>query len=136
MSVPLLAQEPMMTLVVTLRHVPIGRTPTGERNEVFFEGTATSPHWEGEWNVEGIDHITVGSNAIARIDVHTIIVDPSGDEVVTYRGNGRGGPRGVYEGVILETASQRLAWLNEAVAVGHGNLDGDQLTVELFLIEQ
>ena len=32
----------------------------------------------------------------------------------------------------FETASERLAWLNEAVAIGRAELDGGDLTVELF----
>lgn len=132
MSAPSVEQEPFMMLEVTLRMIPIGTTPYGTRLEVPFEGSATSDLWEGERAVSGIDHITVSSTGIARIDVHTII--SGGDEVVTYRGNGRGGPNGVWEGVIFETACERLAWLNDVVAIGRGTLDGDQLTVELFRI--
>jgi Protein of unknown function (DUF3237) len=40
----------------------------------------------------------------------------------------------VREGVIFETASERVAWLNDAVAVGKGTVDGEHLTIDLFLI--
>lgn len=121
-----------MTLNVMLRSIPIGATPYGIRLEVPFEGTAKSELWDGDREVYGIDHITVSSAGTARIDVHVII---SGDgEVVTYRGIGRGTSIGVREGVIFETASQRLAWLNDIVAVGKGTLDNDHLLIELFRI--
>ena len=38
------------------------------------------------------------------------------------------------EGVMFETASERLAWLNDTVALGKGTPDGDHLQVELFRI--
>ena len=75
MANPRLDHEAMMSLRVTLRPLQIGRTPAGHRVEVPFEGVATSPHWEGEREVSGVDHITVGSNGISRLDVHTIITD-------------------------------------------------------------
>jgi hypothetical protein len=40
----------------------------------------------------------------------------------------------VREGVTFETASERLAWLNDTVAIGKGMLDGDRLRLELFRI--
>ena len=133
MAAPEIEAEPFMTLTVTLRRIPIGATPYGERMEVPFEGTATSTLWEGEREVWGVDHITIGNTGTARIDVHTIII-MGGDEVITYRGTGRGLSIGVREGVIFETAIERLAWLNDTVAVGSGRLDGDRLTVEIFRI--
>ncbi len=127
---PTVDAEPMMTLHVELRNIPLGATPAGERIEIPFEGTATSPHWSGTWEVAGVDHLTVGPSGIARIDVHTVIWGDG--ESVGYRGLGRGGPDGLIEGVVFETSSERLAWMNGAVAVGRGTLDGSSLTVELF----
>jgi hypothetical protein len=132
MSAPEVEPESFMTLNLTLRHIPIGTTPYGTRLEVPFEGTAVSTLWDGEREVYGIDHIRISSTGTALIDVHVII---SGDgEVVTYRGNGRGTSIGVREGVIFETASERLAWLNDTVAIGRGTVDGDHLLIELFRI--
>jgi hypothetical protein len=132
MAAPRLIEEPMMRLQVTLHRISLGRTTTGERTEVPFEGTATSPHWEGEWTVTGVDHIRRGSDGIAHIDVHTVVTN--GDESLLYRGVGRGGPNGIIEGVTFETSSDRLAWLNTAVAVGRGVVDGAELRVEIFQI--
>jgi hypothetical protein len=132
MSAPDVEQTPFMTLHLTLRRIPIGTTPYGTRIEVPFEGTATSELWESDRDVYGIDHIAVSSSGTAKIDVHVII--SGDDEVITYRGNGRGTAIGVREGVIFETASERLAWLNDTVAIGKGTVDGTQLLIELFRI--
>ena len=132
MAAPTVEQEAFMVLEVELRMHPIGTTPFGTRLEVPFEGTATSRLWEGERPVWGVDHITVRVADTAEIDVHVVI--EGDDEVVTYRGHGRATAIGVREGVTFETASERLAWLNDAVALGVGTLTGDHLTVELFLL--
>jgi hypothetical protein len=133
MGAPEVEHEPFMTLNLTLRRIPIGTTPYGTRLEVPFEGTATSELWEGERAVYGVDHIAVSTTGTARIDVHVII--SGDDEVITYRGNGRGTAIGVREGVIFETASERVAWLNDTVAIGKGTLTGDDdLLIELFRI--
>jgi Protein of unknown function (DUF3237) len=132
MSAPEVEHEPFMTLNLTLRMMPIGTTPYGARLEVPFDGTAKSEFWEGEREVYGMDHIALSTTGTARIDVHVII--SGDDEVITYRGNGRSTAIGVREGVIFETASERLAWLNDTVAIGKGTLNGDHLLIELFRI--
>ncbi len=132
MGAPDVEQEPFMVLEVELRMMPVGATPYGTRLEVPFDGTATSRLWDGERAVTGIDHITVSTAGTAEIDVHVFI--SGDDEIVTYRGHGRGTPNGVREGVTFETASERLGWLNDAVAIGRGTVAGTHLTVELFLI--
>ena len=132
MAAPDVEQEPFMVLEVDLRMMPVGVTPYGNRLEVPFDGTATSRLWDGERAVTGVDHITISSSDTAEIDVHVMI--SGDDEIVTYRGHGRGTDAGVREGVTFETASERLAWLNDAVALGKGTLVGDHLTVELFLL--
>ena len=70
----------------------------------------------------------------SRLDVHTVI--GTGDEVVAYRGTGRARTEvgSVLEGVVFETASERLAWMNAAVAVGVGRVRSGTLVVELFRI--
>ena len=132
MPAPDVEQEPFMLLEVDLRMHPIGTTPFGTRLEVPFEGTATSRLWEGERAAWGTDHITVSAAGTALIDVHVVI--EGDDEVVTYRGHGRGTPAGVREGVTFETASERLAWLNDAVALGTAIVDGTHLSVALYLL--
>jgi len=132
MAAPDVEQDPFMVLEVELRMHPIGTTPFGTRLEVPFEGTATSRLWDGERTAWGIDHITISTAGTAEIDVYVVI--KGDDEIVTYRGHGRGTDAGVREGVTFETASERLAWLNDAVALGKGTVVGTHLTVELFLL--
>ena len=122
----------MVTLRLALRRNDVGETPYRTRTEVPFEGTATSPHWDGTWRATGIDHITRGTRGTSSLDVHTVITN--GDETIMYHAIGRGGPGGILEGVTFETATERLAWLNEAVAIGRAELDGSELTVELFRV--
>lgn len=132
MDAPTVVTEPMITLRVGLRRNDVGTTPFRARTEVPFEGTATSPHWNGEWRATGIDHITRGTAGTSSLDVHTVLTN--GDETVMYHAIGRGGPSGIVEGITFETASERLAWMNDTVAVGRGELDGDELVVELFRV--
>jgi hypothetical protein len=133
MGAPEVEHEPFMTLNLTLRRLPIGTTPYGTRVEVPFEGTAISELWEGEREVYGMDHIVLSTAGTSRIDVHVII--SGDDEVITYRGNGRSTAAiGVREGVTFETASERLAWLNDAFAIGMGTRNGNHLLIELFRI--
>jgi hypothetical protein len=132
MDAPTIAAEPVITLRAALRRHDVGQTPYRTRTEVPFEGTATSPHWDGEWQATGVDHITRGTRGTSSLDVHTVISD--GTETIMYHAIGRGGPGGIVEGATFETASERLAWLNDAVAIGRGHLDGAELVVELFLV--
>lgn len=123
---------PLMTLQLTLHPNPIGATPFGTRTEIAFSGTATSTHWDGEWSASGIDHIRRSPDGIAQLDVHAVVTD--GNHSIAYRGNGRSSPAGVLEGVTFETASETFDWLNASVGVGRGQVNGDQLTVELFIL--
>ncbi len=132
MDAPTIAPQPLITLRLTLSRNDVGATPFRNRTEVPFEGTATSPHWEGEWRASGIDHITRGDRGTSSLDVHTVLTND--DETVMYHAIGRGGPAGIVEAITFETASERLAWLDEAVAVGRGELDGTELVVELFQV--
>jgi len=132
MTAPTIESEAFITIEIELRSTDIGRTPFGDRREVFFDGTATSTLWDGEWQVNGVDHIVVGTGGVVRIDVHVTI---AGDgEVITYRGHGRAGAAGVVEGVTFDTPSERFADLNTTVAIGRGALDGSHLTVTLYRI--
>ena len=96
MAAPDVEQEPFMVLEVELRMHPIGTTPFGTRLEVPFEGTATSRLWEGERTAWGIDHITISTAGTAEIDVYVVV--EGDDEIVTYRGHGRGTDAGADEG--------------------------------------
>ncbi len=59
----------LCTLTVELSYAMIGPVRTGTRLDVPFEGTATSPHWEGERTVKGVDYITVGADGSMSLDI-------------------------------------------------------------------
>ena len=124
---------PFATLTVTLSFTPIGKVDAGFRLDVPFEGTAPSSHWEGERPVSGVDHVTVADSGIQSLDIRGRI--GTGKEVVAYRAIGRGSDAGPREVFTFETASEELAFLNGAVGVGVGSIDGDQLTLEVSLLD-
>ena len=132
METPRIDPEPMMKVRVQLNRLAIGTTPYRIRVEVPFEGVATSHLWDGEWRCTGVDHITRGTHGTSSLDVHAVITN--GDEAIIYHGCGRGGPNGIIEGITFETASERLALLNDVVAIGQGAVEGTELTVEIFRV--
>ncbi len=132
MDAPSIADDPMMSLVIELQRQQPVAGPYGTRHEVPFHGTATSPHWDGEWLVSGVDHITRGTQGTALIDVHVTVTD--GTTTILYRGHGRGSADGIREGVTFETDAAAFAWLNDTLAVGVGAVDGATLTVDLYAV--
>jgi len=121
------------TFTATLEFQAIGKVGAGFRLDVPFSGTATSSHWDGEWPIAGVDHVTVADSGIHNLDIQGRI--GSGKEVVAYRAIGRGTDDGPRELFIFETANADLDWLNSAVGVGVGSIDGDQLTITISIIE-
>jgi len=122
------------TLSATLDFTPIGKVPAGFRLDVPFSGTATSSHWEGERPVAGVDIVTIGEGGVQNLEIQGRI--GSGKGVVSYRALGRGDGDGPQELLIFETANEDLTWLNTAVAVGMGSIDGDQLTLTISVVER
>ncbi len=123
-----------MTVEVTLSFIPLGETPSGTRLDVPFSGTATSSRWEGELAVEGIDYVTVGKSGVGSLDIRARMGE--GDDVVAYSAKGRMGPDGIVEAFTFETASERFADLNAAVAVAFGTQVKNKLTLEVFLAQR
>ncbi len=121
------------TFTATLSFHPIGKVGAGFRLDVPFEGTATSSHWEGEWPIAGVDHVTVAESGVQSLDIQGRI--GSGKQVVAYRAIGRGTAEGPKELFLFETANADLDWLNSAVGVGVGSIDGDQLTLTISLLD-
>ncbi len=121
------------SLKLTLDFQMIGKVPAGLRLDVPFSGTATSSHWEGERTVAGVDHVTIGAGGVQNLDIQGRI--GSGDDVVAYRAIGRGNADGPKELLVFETANEELGWLNEAVAVAVGAIDGNQLALTISVIE-
>ena len=122
------------TLDLTLEFVPIGSVPSGFRLDVPFSGVCTSSYWDGERPAVGVDHVTVSADGIQDLDIQGRI--GSGKEIVAYRAIGRGSAEGPSELFTFETANEDLAWLNSAIAVGIGSIDGNKLTLQLSIVER
>lgn len=118
---------------VTLRFTPIGRTGTGMRVDVPFDGVATSSHWDGDRPVTGTDYVTVGADGVQHLEIRARI--GTGRDVVSYQALGRGttetGPKEV---LVFETANEAMSFLNSAIGVALGDLEGDQLSLTVSLI--
>ncbi|MFT5027476.1 MAG: hypothetical protein ACI9CV_002243 [Ilumatobacter sp.] len=116
-----------------LKFTPIGGTATGFRVDVPFEGTATSSHWEGERQVAGVDIVRVGSDGVQALEIRARIGE--GADAVAYQAIGRGSDAtGPQELIVFETANEDLAFLNSAIAVALGGIDGNKLSLTVSLI--
>jgi len=115
----------------------IGQAPAGMRIDFPFEGVATSPHWEGERPVTGVDYATVRSDGNMALDIHGVIGEKR--EKVAYSATGvsianpdkTANPK---ELIVFETGNEDLAWLNDEVAVAFGSAGNGKLTLDVYLI--
>lgn len=115
----------------------IGKTPAGVRIDFPFEGRATSPHWEGERPVKGIDYVTVRADGNMALDIHGTVGEKK--ESVSYRGSGisianpdqSADPR---ELITFETGHEELAWLNNEIGVALGHGEAGKLTLEMYVV--
>ncbi len=125
--------EPFANMTGTLDFKMQGKMPAGLRLDAHFAGTITSEHWEGEWPVSGIDYVTVRGDGIAELFIRASMGE--GDDIVSYEATGRQTPDGIIETLYFQTASETFAHLNGAVGVASGSVDGDQLSLEIFLVK-
>ncbi len=125
---------PFCSIDVELQFVPIGGVSTGMRLDVPFTGTATSSHWEGERPVSGVDYVNVGAEGVQTLDIRGRIGE--GKQVVSYRAMGRGDGTGPLELMIFDTADPDLGFLNGAIAVAIGSLEGTALHLDVSLVER
>ena len=115
----------------------LGKTPGGMRIDFPFEGTATSPHWEGERPVAGVDYATVRGDGNMDLDIRAVIGEKR--EAVAYRGSGvsianpdnSADPR---ELITFQTANEDLAWLNNEIGVVLGHGESGKLNLEFYLV--
>ncbi len=122
-----------VSINATLDFQMIGKTPAGMRIDVPFTGTATSSHWEGERPVTGVDYVTIGSGGVQNLDIRGQI--GSGDNVIAYRAIGRGADAGPKELFMFETANEEMSWVNSAVGVAIGSLEGNKLSLDVQVID-
>ncbi len=125
--------EPFATMTGTLDFKMQGKMPAGLRLDAHFAGTMVSEHWDGEVAVSGIDYVTVRGDGIAELAIRASMGE--GDDVVSYEATGRQTPEGIVETLYFQTASEKFAFLNGAVGVGTGSVEGQTLTLEIFLVK-
>lgn len=115
----------------------IGKAPGGMRIDFPFEGSATSPHWDGDRPVRGVDYATVRSDGNMDLDIRAVIGEKR--DAVSYRGSGvsiahpdnSADPK---ELVTFETANEDLSWLNNEIGVVFGHGEAGKLTLEFYLV--
>lgn len=129
--------EPFCEIKATLTPRMLGNMPSGTRIDFPFEGSATSPHWEGERPVSGIDHVTVRSDGNMDLDLRATI--GTGRDTVAYRANGvvlgisrtEGAPQ---ELITFQTGNEDLAWLNSVIAVALGRTEDTSLSLSVYIV--
>src|SRR5690606_36981816 len=120
------------TIQATMAPRMIGRVPAGTRIDFPFEGTATSPHWEGERSVRGVDYVTVRGDGNMDLDIRATI--GAGKETVAYTATGvsiahEERTDSPHEHIRCRSGDEELAWLNSVVGVGFGNGAEGQLSL-------
>lgn len=115
----------------------LGKMPQGTRIDFPFEGTATSPHWEGERRVMGIDYVTVRSDGHMDLEIRATIGEKR--ETVAYRGSGVSLAKSPTEAmpqelITFQTGNEDLAWLNSVVGVGVGNGENGVLDLAIHIV--
>lgn len=129
--------EEFCTIKASMAPRMIGRSPAGTRIDFPFEGTATSPHWEGERPVTGVDYLTVRTDGNMDLDIRGTIGDKK--ETVGYRASGvsiahEDRTASPQELITFQTGNEELAWLNSAVAVGLGRA-GEDLELTIYVVK-
>ncbi len=129
--------EEFCTIRVSMTPRLLGQMPGGTRIDFPFEGTATSPHWEGERPVRGVDYVTVRSDGNMDLDIHATIGEKR--ETVAYRGTGVSIVKSKTEAmpqelITFQTGNEDLAWLNEVVGVGLGSGEGPDLSLTIYIV--
>ncbi|MFP5332016.1 MAG: DUF3237 family protein [Acidimicrobiia bacterium] len=129
--------EHFCTIKASLGARIIGNGPSGMRVDFPFEGTATSPHWEGERPVKGVDYVTYRSDGNMTLDIHGVIGEKR--ESVGYTATGvsialsktEAAPR---ELITFHTGNEDLAWLNTEIAVALGSGADGAIQLEVYLV--
>ncbi len=129
--------EEFCTIKASMTPRMLGNMPGGTRIDFPFEGTATSPHWDGERPVRGIDYVTVRGDGNMALDIRATIGEKR--ETIAYRGSGVSIVKSPTEAVpqellTFETGNEDLAWLNSVVGVGLGGGEEGGLVVRLYIV--
>ncbi|MGF1668698.1 MAG: DUF3237 family protein [Acidimicrobiia bacterium] len=129
--------EEFCTISASMTPRMLGTMPGGTRIDFPFEGTATSPHWEGERPVRGVDYVTVRTDGNMALDIRATIGEKR--ETVAYQGRGVSLVKSPTEAlpqelITFETGNEDLAWLNTVVGVGIGGGEGGGLSVTIYVV--
>lgn len=128
--------EEFCTIQASMTPRMVGHTPAGTRIDFPFEGTATSPHWEGERPVRGVDYVTVRADGNMDLDIRASIGEKR--DTVSYRATGvsiahEDRTASPQELIVFETGNEELDWLNSAVGVGLGT-GGERLQLTIYIV--
>lgn len=128
--------EAFCTIKASMTPRMVGHVPAGTRVDFPFEGTATSPHWEGERPVRGVDYVTIRGDGNMDLDIHGTIGEKR--ETVGYRATGvsiahEDKTASPQELITFHTGNEDLAWLNSAVGVGLGH-GGAELELTIYIV--
>lgn len=131
--------EPFCTIEAQMTPRMVGRTPAGVRIDFPFQGVATSPHWEGERPVNGVDYSTVRGDGNMDLDIHAVIGEKR--ESVGYRATGvsvvqEDQSAEINELITFQTGNDDLAWLNNRIGVAIGRGAEGKLNLDVYLIER
>lgn len=115
----------------------VGKMLQGPRIDFQFEGTATSPHWDGERPVRGTDYVTVRSDGNMDLDIRATIGEKR--ETVAYKGSGVSIVKSETEAmpqelITFQTGNEDLSWLNSAVGVAIGDGEAGAITLTIYII--
>ncbi len=129
--------EPFCEITADLGARMLGKMPGGVRIDFPFEGKATSPHWDGERPVRGVDYAAIRSDGVMDLDIRGVIGEKR--EQVAYRGTGISLPVSESEALprellTFQTGNEDLAWLNQVIGVALGKGDSGVLTLSVFIV--
>lgn len=128
--------EEFCTIKGTLAPRMLGKMPGGVRIDFPFEGTATSPHWEGERPVRGVDYVMVRADGNMDLDIRASIGEKR--ETIAYRATGvsiahEDNTASPQELIVFETGNEEFEWLNRVVGVGLGK-GGAELELTIYVV--
>ena len=133
--------QPLYSFTATLRPQVIGLTADGTRVDVEFEGDL-DPGGRLTGHLRAVNYLTVRSDGVQHIDIHGTVISPDGD-VVAFKATGlatpaEGGVATVRDAATYQTASERLAWLNQTMGFvgGHADLAKGELQLSAYTLEE
>jgi hypothetical protein len=130
--------EEFCTVKATMSPRMLGKMPQGTRIDFPFEGTAVSPHWEGERPVRGIDYVTVRADGHMDLEIRATIGEKR--ETVAYRGTGVSIAKSPTEAtpqelITFQTGVEDLAWLNTSVGIGLGGGESGTIAITIYIVK-